>query len=256
MFEFAPDYSSYSTTELLNSLSLVDRVRFAGRLADIRAELARRGVLYEETREEVNGKTQYKVRLLKTVPSETLSKQWQKPSHTVEIGNDEDFDFGGALTVALLMFAMGWWFWGWQGTYQLSLFAKGLIGLFIGFFLVKYLPKILQKSDDNTQPAQKALLLSIAVGVSVLPFALSKMHAILADSSRPSALVLEIYNGKDSGCYYRMLLELNNGQLHELCNLPSNTFDYVRPNEQVQILQRQSIFGFSVDGQKVMYNQR
>lgn len=254
MFEFAPDYSSYSTTELLNALSLVDRERFAGRLAEIRAELARRGVRYEETREMDGEKPRYKVKLLKTVPSENLSKQWQQTSHDVEIGDEEEKPTDPLGDAAYWLFGLTavWWFSGWNDNFQPSLLTKSLIMIFIGFFVFMLAPKALQRSNEvlATQ-ARKTLLLIVAIGVGVIPFSLAQLHKVIADFAKPNATVLEIYNGKRWGCYERVLLDIDDGRIFEVCRVPSYILDNIRPNDQVQIEQLKSVFGTTVDSGRI-----
>lgn len=250
MFEFSPDYSSYSTTELLNSLSLVDRERFAGRLADIRSELARRGVRYEESREMVGEKPRYKVKLLQTVPSENLSKQWQQTSHDVEIGDEDEnktaiFD---EMTYWLVAFAAFWWYSDWTGNFTSSMLSKSLVMIFIGTFVLMLGPKAMQRNNEAlAAQAKKTLLLMVAVGICVLPFAFEMLHKMTAKVTKPRAVVLEIYNGKFLGCADRALLEIENGQIFEVCHVPNYTLDKIRPNDQLQIELQKSIFGTSVE---------
>lgn len=259
MFEFAPDYSSYSTTELLNSLSLVDRERFAGRLADIRSELARRGVRYEETREMDGDKPRYKVKLLKTVPSENLSKQWQQTSHDVEIGEDEEnpTDHLGDATYWLFGLAGLWWFSGWNDNFHPSLLTKSLMLVFIGFFVFMLMPKVLQRNnEDLAAQARKTLVLIVAIGISVVPFSLAQLHQVIAASAKPNATVLEIYNGNRWGCNERVLFEINDGRMVEVCGVPSYILDRVRPNDQVQIQQLTSVFGVTVASNEIAVRAR
>ena len=254
MFEFTPDYSSYSTTELLNSLSLVDRERFAGRLADIRSELARRGVRYEETREMDGDKPRYKVKLLKTVPSENLSKQWQQTSHDVEIGDEDEKEAEHLGDATYWLFALGllWWFSSWNDNFHPSLLTKSLMMVFIGLFVFMLLPKVLQRNnEDLADQARKTLLLMVAIGIGVLPFSLAQLHKVIAASTKPNATVLEIYNGKPWGCNERVLLEINDGRMVEVCGVPSYIFDRVRPNDQVKIEQLKSVFGITVDSGRI-----
>ena len=253
MFEFAPDYSGYSTTELLNALSLVDRERFAGRLADIRSELARRGVRYDETREVVDGKPRYKVRLLKTVPSETLSKQWQNPSHDVEMGDeDNDFDIISMLTSCLVVCAYFWWFRSLGADFQPSMVATSLMLLFIGFFLLTLGPKAFQGKDAVVaEHSKRMLFFYVALGLSAVPFFTEQIHKLIADVSKPTVTVLEIYNGSDN-CEARILLETSESELLQVCQVPSHILDRVRPNDRIQIARFSSILGVNADSQRIV----
>lgn len=249
MFEFAPDYTSYSATELLNALSLVDRERFAGRLAQIRAELARRGIRYEETRVMDGAKPRYQVKLLKTVPTETLTKQWQQTSHDVEIGDEDDdaTDQLGTTTFLLFGFSTIWWISGWNNNFQPSLLTKTLMMLLVGVAVFLLAPKALQRGNVAVaHQARKVLLLIVALGIGVVPFSLAQLHSVIADLDRPSASVLEIYNGKYWGCQDRVLLEINDGRLFEVCHVPHYILDTIRPNDRVSIDQLRSVFGITV----------
>lgn len=255
MFEFTPDYSSYSSTELLNALSLIDRERFAGRLADIRAELARRGVLYEETREEVDGKTRYEVRLLKTVPSETLSKQWESASHVVRIGEgSDDLDFLSASTMFLFIGAFMWWFKGWSGDFKPSILAFTLMLLFVGGALLKLWPKAFQNEDAVVaQHTKRLLLFCVALGLSAVPFVMAQLHKVLADSHQQTVKVLDIFNGRPS-CYFRILVERSDSEILQLCQVPSHYLAHVRPNDHIQISLHSSAFGLNIDSRRIVLN--
>lgn len=254
MFEFAPDYSSYSTPELLNALSTVDRERFAQRLAQIRTELAKRGVRYEETRVMVEGKPRYQVQLLHTVPSETLAKQWQEPSHAVEMdAGQQDVDLLSLCTSGLLFWALMWWFKGWKGDIHYSGLAITLMLLFVGFFLFTLGPKAWQRQDKVlAEHTQRMLLFYVALGLSALPFAMAQFHKlVLAEISHPKVMVLEIYNSTRS-CQSRLVVETGDARVLEICQVPSHILDRVRPNEHIQIQYARSILGTHVESQRMV----
>jgi hypothetical protein len=124
--------------------------------------------------------------------------------------------------------------------------------VFIGFFVFMLLPKVLQRNnEDLADQARKTLLLMVAIGIGVLPFSLAQLHKVIAASTKPNATVLEIYNGNRWGCNERVLLEINDGRMVEVCGVPSYIFDRVRPNDQVKIEQLKSVFGITVDSGRI-----
>ena len=134
---------------------------------------------------------------------------------------------------------------------------EDLLDLYAGAQMFMLLPKVLQRNnEDLADQARKTLLLMVAIGIGVLPFSLAQLHKVIAASTKPNATVLEIYNGNRWGCNERVLLEINDGRMVEVCGVPSYIFDRVRPNDQVQIQQLTSIFGVTVASNEIAVSTR
>lgn len=253
MAEFTPDYTTYSTCDLLNALALLDRECFRDRLVQIRAELRLRGVNYVETPKIVEGIARYHVQVI-AEPSPCA--QSAEPSHAIE-QMDNSNEIAAKLRIQLVGFLGSmnlWWIFYWFGNFRFSILALLLIFAVVCFALCRWIPPIFKNVHvEFAQNARNKLMIMLFFGVTLIPFALMQIHYFTTDFAKQSAVVLDTYHGAAWKCRSRLLLQIKDEQVEEVCQVPTHILDKLRPNDQVQIMQQRSIFGVSTEKTRILF---
>jgi|GEM_PF-6605716 len=252
-----PNYPNYTTEELLNALSKINRDKFPNRTLEIQLEIAKREVVYTEHPVEASDDTQRQVYV------EVVLKNDASVTST-EIPPDHDYRIvpyligfvlcGIILAVYADSFNISDYIW------KFSFPAIAGLAMLFGyiFYLLRTNNSTSQSFAEWTgiktadQFIGQAIMISLSLAIMAFNLSMQAGHVFTSTSDVEIGNVTSVYNQsrtriKGGTCSYSMQLQTAYYGSYEWCHVRSDILMYTKAGDKIQLQGTRSAFGFKVE---------